>query len=277
VRPLERWNAGGDLAAYRLLPDTAHAVALCVHGFAEHVGRHERVIRRFAERGIATYAYDHRGHGNSPGTRALVPRFQTLVDEAQRMRERVVAEQPALPFFLVGISMGGLIAIRMVEQQPEGIRGAVLVAPALDIASRASPFGRAIAPLVARIAPNYPVGKPRTRMLSRNPRVGEAFMADPLTYKEGAPIRSAVEILRAGVAALYDASRFSVPAWVAHGTADRVTAIGGTRLFVSAIGTSDVTLREIAGAYHEVFNEPGGDALIDEAAVWIVQHATRAS
>lgn len=36
-----------------------------VHGFGEHVGRHDRVLASFASSGIECYGYDQRGWGET--------------------------------------------------------------------------------------------------------------------------------------------------------------------------------------------------------------------
>src|SRR5437762_13765881 len=52
------------------LPDgTMRAVLLVAHGYAEHSGRYDNLVRYFMPRGYAIYALDHRGHGRSDGER----------------------------------------------------------------------------------------------------------------------------------------------------------------------------------------------------------------
>lgn len=46
-------------------PASPHALIVFVHGYDEHIGRHERVHTRVAERGVAVFAWDQRGFGRT--------------------------------------------------------------------------------------------------------------------------------------------------------------------------------------------------------------------
>ena len=108
---MQEWRADGDLVGYRMRPGVQQRGAvLILHAFAEHAGRHERTMRRLAQRGVASYAYDHRGHGRSPGRRAYVRSFDDLVDDALVMLDSMAAEESDQPLFLLGAGMGGILA-----------------------------------------------------------------------------------------------------------------------------------------------------------------------
>jgi acylglycerol lipase len=270
---LESWAADGNLVAVREVPLGARAAVLYLHGFAEHAGRHAPAIGRLAARGLAVYIYDHRGHGRSPGARGLVKRFDALVDDVAAMRARIAAEQPGLLLFLVGASMGGLMAIRSAEREPAGLAGVVAIAPALAIGGNEPAFVRAIAPLLAKIAPALPAAKLDVRFLARDQTVGESFVADPLTFKGGVPVASAVAMIGAGAAAIAEAPRFRLPILILQGDRDRIVSPSGSQRFIDAVGSTDATLRVVPGGYHEPFNDPGGEALVDEVADWILARA----
>ncbi len=244
-----------------------------LHGFAEHAGRHEQALERLASRRIEVYSYDHRGHGRSPGARAIVKRFSGLIDDALAMCARVAAEQPGLPLFLMGASMGGLVAIRTAQRRPDGLAGVVAVAPALSIGGKEPAIVRALAPWIAKIVPSMPAAKLDVRVLSRDPAVGEAFLADPLTHKAGVPVASAVAMIGAGAAALAEAPRWTLPLLLVQGDRDRIVSPSGASRFAVAAGGTDVTLRVVPGGFHEPFNDPGGEALVDEVADWILTRA----
>ncbi|MFI6254014.1 alpha/beta fold hydrolase, partial [Streptomyces sp. NPDC051016] len=82
------------------------------------------VLQRL-EPGQGFVAYDHRGWGDSasvPGPYGL----EQLADDAQR----VIDALGHSGYVLVGHSMGGKVAQILAARKPEGLRGAVLVAPA---------------------------------------------------------------------------------------------------------------------------------------------------
>jgi pimeloyl-ACP methyl ester carboxylesterase len=65
--------AGAEIYWRAWLPSGApRAVVVIAHGIGEHSGRYAHVAGRFTVASFATYALDHRGHGQSSGPRALV-------------------------------------------------------------------------------------------------------------------------------------------------------------------------------------------------------------
>src|SRR5262249_27157863 len=93
-------------------PEPARAIVVVVHGLHEHSARYAHVGTRLAEAGFATYAADHRGHGRSDGQRANIERM-ALIQADLRSFVRFAAERHRdLPMFMVGHSLGGLIALR---------------------------------------------------------------------------------------------------------------------------------------------------------------------
>jgi len=269
-----RWDTGTDLCGYRCVPADPAAVVLVVHGFGEYALRHTKTMQRWAGRRSASYAYDHRGHGNSPGKRAIVTRFDDLVDDALTMRTRVAAEHPGAPLFLFGVSMGGVIATRSAQRRSEELRGLVLLAPAFAAAEDIPPLVQKILRGVRKIAPNLAL-KPLTfSALSRDQSVGEAYKSDPLTYHGGVPLCSGVEIITAGDAAIAEAAAYVVPTLILQGDADTIAfPIGATRFAAAASSNRDLTLTSVPGGYHELFNDPGGETLADSTAEWILDRS----
>src|SRR5947207_165324 len=82
-----------------------------LHGYGDHCGRYEHFYQWMANRGVASCAFDFRGHGRSEGKRGFVARWQEYLDDL-----KVFLQQPEMsardgpPVFLVGHSHGGLVA-----------------------------------------------------------------------------------------------------------------------------------------------------------------------
>ncbi|HVH11484.1 MAG TPA: lysophospholipase, partial [Longimicrobium sp.] len=161
------------------------AIVLVSHGHGEHGGRYGELARHLAERGMAVHAIDHRGHGRSGGTRGHVDRFGQYVADLETWRRAVTADVPVdIPVFLLGHSLGGLIAIRHLQTHPEaGFRGAVLSAPLLGIALRPPRWKVALSGILSRALPRLPFSNELDpSMLSTAPGYVEAFRADTLLH-----------------------------------------------------------------------------------------------
>ena len=57
-------------------------------------------------RAIATYRFDHRGHGRSEGERTYYGDFNELLDDTNVVVDMAIEENPNIPVFLMGHSMG---------------------------------------------------------------------------------------------------------------------------------------------------------------------------
>ena len=120
---------------YRSWPaaDQASAVVLISHGLGEHSGRYEHVAAAFNAAGLHVYALDHLGHGQSPGKRAFVSRFSELTDGVAELRAHIAHEYPSMPVYLVGHSLGGLIAASTVLGAAHDYAGLLMTGPALGV------------------------------------------------------------------------------------------------------------------------------------------------
>lgn len=267
-----RTEDGITLSTASWVPERPKAVALLVHGHAEHIGRYGHVIATLTTHGYAVYGQDHRGHGQSSGERALAMRFDDYVDDFRLLALRTRETHPALPVVLVGHSMGGLIAARYALAFGAEL-SALVTSGAAFIININEGIPKPVtwaARLVSRLVPKAPV--PRNdgeEVLSYDPAVGAAFAADPLTYHGKTRLRTAVEMIDAGADALERAGHLRLPYLAMHGADDRLTSPRGTVLFHERAGSADKTLRLWPHMKHEIFNEADGRTVIEFMLDWL--------
>ena len=114
----EAWLPGpGDHKFYTRTYTPEHtpyrAVVLSVHGFAEHITRHESEHAAWAARGFVLFAYDHRGFGRtaldtahkSPGAAYGKTSQRHLLRDLEFWVRHVHAQYPTLKIYLMGQSM----------------------------------------------------------------------------------------------------------------------------------------------------------------------------
>ena len=63
-----------------------------------------------------------------------------------------------------------------------------------------------------------------------------------------------------------------LPLLVLSGTGDTIVNPEGSRLVDRLAGSSDKTLKEYDGLYHEVFNEPEKELVLGDLADWLKAH-----
>ena len=109
---------GTSLSFRSLSPKKTKAVAILLHGYAEHGGRYEDMMTALAARGIASYAPDHRGHGQTADVLGYVDDLDAIISDVLLLRTRAEKEHPKSPVFVLGHSMGGSSSDSLVPMGP---------------------------------------------------------------------------------------------------------------------------------------------------------------
>lgn len=127
-------ETGLDIFVYKWMPEKnikVKAVVQIAHGMAETAARYERFAEKLTGQGYAVYANDHRGHGK---TAKEVDRvgdlgedgFNNMVKNMHQLQEIIKKENPNLPFFILGHSMGSFLLQRYIVLYGKELDGAIL-------------------------------------------------------------------------------------------------------------------------------------------------------
>ncbi|HXO57055.1 MAG TPA: lysophospholipase [Mycobacterium sp.] len=251
-------------------PDTAvRGVVILAHGLGEHARRYDHVAARFGREGLVTYALDHRGHGRSGGKRVLLKDISEYTGDFDTLVGIAGKEHPGATRVVLGHSMGGGIVFAYGVEHPDDYDLMVLSGPAVAAQTAVSPLLASIAKLVGVIAPGLPMQALDASAVSRDPAVVDAYNTDPLVYHGKVPAGVARALVLVGETMPKRAAALTAPLLVVHGSEDQLIPVDGSRQLVDAVGSSDVELKVYPGLYHEVFNEPERDQVLDEVVSWI--------
>ncbi len=264
--------AGGDIFWQSWIPEAPKAVVVVAHGLAEHSGRYAHVAERLAQSGYAVYALDHIGHGKSHGTMGNLDRMSHVIDDLDTILRSAASTHAGLPVFLLGHSVGALIALDYVQTKGQShVNGLVLSGAAID-PSVGSPVERALAGVLSRVAPNLAVTPLDSTTVSRDPKVVAAYDADPLNYHGRIRARTGAEVLTSVARVSRLMPTVTLPMLVLHGGSDRLVSPKGSELVVEKAGSTDLTYKVYDGLYHEIFNEPEQDEVLDDVVTWLDKH-----
>lgn len=244
------------------------AAVLLVHGLGEHIGRYQNVARRLNERSFAVRGYDQYGHGQSTGPRGGLPSDGRLLDDLVLMVDRTRSDLgKELPLILLGHSMGGLVAARLVALGLCPVQALVLSSPALDPGLNA--FQKLLLAVVPKIAPNLRVGNGlNAELISHDPAAVAAYRADPLVHDRISG-RLASFIASGGPATLAAAPTWKVPTLLMYAGADKLVNPAGSRAFAAAAPRHLVTSHCFESLYHEIFNELDPKPVFAEFMQWL--------
>ena len=255
------------------LPDgDPKAVLLIVHGLAEHCGRYMNVVDHLVPDGYAVYGLDHIGHGKSDGTRVYVERFTDYTDTLKTFFDMVRAWQPEQPIFLVGHSMGGLIAAAYLLDHQEAFAGAVLSGPSVKPPDNISPVTLFLGKTLSNIAPKMGLLALDADGVSSDPAVVQSYVNDPLVYTGKTTARLAAELLKEMQRLTANAGNITLPILIVQGGDDKLVDPSGAQMLYASVSSPDKTLHVYDGFYHEVFNEPEHERVLGDVETWLEAH-----
>lgn len=248
------------------------AAILLVHGLGEHSGRYQNVVDRLVPLGYAIYAVDHIGHGKSEGLRKHVDVFTDFTDTLDIFYERIKGWHGNNPIFLLGHSMGGLITAQYLLDHQDLFAGAVLSAPALKISDSIPQHKILMGKFLARFFPKVGILPINPTKVSRDPKVVQAYMDDPLIHKGHSSAGLASELVKAMFRVKQGANTIKLPVLILQGTEDAIVNPAGAQEFYDGIVSVDKTLKLYPGLYHEVFNEPEKEHVFNDLEQWLIAH-----
>jgi len=247
------------------------AILLVVHGWAEHSGRYTNLVNYFVPKGYAICALDHRGHGKSEGLRGYVERFSDYLDDLKTFFDIVRSEHGDTKIFLVGHSMGAIIATAYTVTVPhqQELAGLIVsgvgVKPGSSLSSALIPLARILSLLLPRLG----IMVLDASTISQDKAVVDAYVNDPLVYRGKITCRFGAEMLATLRKLPSEMPEINLPILIMHGTADRLCDPEGSRILYDQASSRDKTLKLYEGFYHEIFNEPGHKQVLADMEAWL--------
>jgi len=246
------------------------AVVVIAHGVNSHSGYYTWVGEQLSSAGYAVYALDHRGRGRSDGERYFVQTIEEYVNDLATFIQLAKAQEPGLPVFLLGHSAGGVISsVYTLEHQSE-LAGFICESFAFQV--YAPDFALAVVKGLSHLAPHAHVLKLPIPEFSRDPKVIEAMLADPMIADEVQPTSTVAALVRADERLKKEFPRITLPVLILHGTTDKVTKPGGSQLFYDTAGSTDKTLKLYEGHAHDLLNDLGKETVLADIRSWIEAH-----
>lgn len=269
--PCEPWILGGRaVAGYVWRAPHARAAILIQPGYGDYALRYvsgnHRLIPHLLAQGISVYAFDMRGNGYSPGRRGVVDVEQAIQDN---LAARQALRQQPLPVFLLGHSLGGLVAVSSALRDPQDLAGLVLLAPAIKYDTPApirwvAFTGAALFPSAAVPGPSADVGE-----LVADASAARTLRADKVFYPGPLRLLTAAGGLRQSRRNWPAYPALRTPLLAVHGTADTSTDPAGSSDLIALVASSDKTLLSVSGGRHALLDDTDRDRTREFILSWI--------
>lgn len=292
-------NGRDRIAYYKYYPlQEPKAILQISHGMCDYIERYEPFIEYLTSMGFLVCGNDHLGHGNSVSDEENLGYFAEekgwicLVKDLHRLTFIMKRENPQLPYFLLGHSMGSLAARVYLGKFGGELNGCILMGTSGKVtgASMVARLGRmqmrkkgeryrslrvhqmVFGAYNARI----PAHTSRYDWLTKDAEVVKRFEEDPKC--------NFVFTLKAFFD-LYELQRYvsakawawsipkKLPVYLVSGDMDPVGSYGkGVREVFKALnlaGVEDVSMKLYGNDRHELLNETDRDQVYDDLARWM--------
>jgi alpha-beta hydrolase superfamily lysophospholipase len=267
---------GTHFPGYEVVPATAKAGLVIVHGIAEHGDRYRHVPGALG-RYIACFVYDQQGHGRFPGKRTHVANFADFASDLESVGKTLRERFPALPLFVWGHSMGSVVVTLAAIDGLNWADGIITSGCALDAMPKLDGIGRFVLQMAAALAPRLRIGLGIDgTKLSQVEEIQRQHMSDPLVPRT-ASLRLLYGFALACRTCNANLSKITKPWLAVHGEADVVCPVSGSKALISGIGSTDKRLVTYPKLLHEVHNEDDiSRAMLFELMTrWILERSNR--
>jgi alpha-beta hydrolase superfamily lysophospholipase len=252
--------------------EAERARMVIAHGVGEHSGRYGNVIERVIPQGISVWVPDHRGHGQSDGKRGHVLNFVQYLTDLRLTVELAKKDMPGeMPCFLLGHSMGGLIALYFAQRYPELIDGVVASSPCLGMVIEIPAVKKVLGSFMSYVWPGMTMGSGLdATKISRDENVVSTYEKDPLVH-DRVSARFFTELLAAVESVNQQASSLNVPVLMQVAGEDYLVDADSSKHFFEKLTLEDKTLHLYDGMYHEIYNAPQDqkEKVLDDLEAWL--------
>ena len=240
----------------------AKGVVVIVHNILEHTGRYAYVITMLRRNGYHVIMGDLPGQGQtSRANKGQLEHFdiyhETLIEWVR------IANEYKIPTFVMGVGLGGLILLNVLEKTELPIEGMLLLSPLLEFKSNTKTRKNMLISNVGKGSKDarFKLGI-ETKDLTRNDEVIEETKQDGLmlrkvTYKW---YNILLETMKDTVQHFKDIQ--SMPTLLMYGTEDKLLELRSFNELKNNLNTNEFYFKVWEGFYHEIHNEPERDQVM---------------
>jgi alpha-beta hydrolase superfamily lysophospholipase len=250
--------------------DKPRGIVVLCHGVNSHGGQHAWTASQFVKAGLAAYALDLRGRGQSDGERFYVEDIADYVADVSNTIKLAKSRDPGLPLFLLGHSAGGVVTATYTLDNQKELAGFICESFAFQV--YAPGFALAAIKGLSHVAPRLPVLKLPLEAFTRDAKALADLKADPLIAHEVQPAVTVAALVRADERLHQEFPKMTLPVLIMHGTADKATVPAGSQFFFDTVGSKDKTLKLYEGHFHDLLNDAGKEAVFADVLSWVNKH-----
>jgi alpha-beta hydrolase superfamily lysophospholipase len=258
---------------YRNLPAENEKTRLVIaHGLGEHSDRYKNLASRLVPEGISIWALDFCGHGHSEGKRGHVHNFRQYIADLDKLVDIASEGTPSSSkTFLLGHSLGGLIALNYALQFPDKVHGMVVSSPVLAFKVKVPAFKIILGKVMSTVWPGLSMANELDpTKISHDKSIVEAYIQDPMVHNR-VTARWFTEFASTMEGTRQSAPKLNVPILMQIAGNDFLVDAEASKSFFNHLTLEDKEIRVYSDLYHEVYNEPEKDraAVLNDLLGWL--------
>ncbi|GEP84367.1 putative lysophospholipase [Staphylococcus piscifermentans] len=234
----------------------AKGVIVIAHNLLEHTGRYAYVITSLRRNGYHVIMGDLPGQGQtSRSNKGQIDNFEVYHEHILEWLR--IASEYKLPTFLMGIGLGGLITLNLLERTELPIEGIILLSPLTAFQknnkTRKNMLTSNIGAGVKDMRFNLGI---EPEHLTRNEEVIEETKQDGLMLKKVSYhwYKEVVNVMRKTMEHLEDIQE--IPMCLMYGKDDKILDTDAILEIKKRVKTDELYFKAWDGLYHEIHNEP---------------------
>lgn len=289
--------------AVKWTPDSGEYVAILQisHGMVEFIERYIPFAEFLTEKGYMVVGHDHIGHGQSVASQEDWGYFaegkpsDVVIEDMHKLRTLIQEDNPDVPYFMLGHSMGSFMLRKYLAVHNENLRGAIIMGTGF-IPGNITGLALKLTAVIAKLR-----GSRYRSKLIQSLAFGADYEAFDMTGEkpENSWLTKDVEIVKAyyneprctymftvnGYKGLFEAVNFScnpenaakipkkLPLFIVSGAQDPVGGLGkGVKdsydMYKSA-GMMDLTYKLYENDRHEILNETDKKTVFEDLLAWM--------
>ncbi|ANZ33114.1 alpha/beta fold hydrolase [Staphylococcus carnosus] len=234
----------------------AKGVIVIAHNLLEHTGRYAYVITSLRRNGYHVIMGDLPGQGQtSRSNKGQIDNFEVYHEHILEWLR--IASEYKLPTFLMGVGLGGLITLNLLERTELPIEGIILLSPL-------AAFQKNNKTRKNMLTSNVGAGVKDMRFnlgiepehLTRNEEVIEETKQDGLMLKKVSYhwYKEVVNVMKKTMEHLEDIQ--SIPMCLMYGKDDKIVETEAILEIKNRVKSDELYFKAWDGLYHEIHNEP---------------------
>ncbi|KOY01937.1 bifunctional alpha/beta hydrolase/class I SAM-dependent methyltransferase [Pseudomonas nunensis] len=254
-------------------PGEPRKAVLLFHRGHEHSGRIAHLVDELDLPGFDFFAWDARGHGQSPGARGDSPSFATSVRDVQTFCDHLSAtyEIDEENMAVIAQSVGAVIVSTWVHDYAPRIRALVLASPAFKVKLYV-PFARPGLALMRKFRGNFFVNSyVKAKFLSHDPERVLSYDSDPLITK-AISVNVLLGLYEAADRVVADAQAIQVPTQLLISGSDFVVHRKPQEQFFERLGSLKKEKHILPGFFHDTLGERDRAVAVASAKRFILQN-----